>query len=115
MGIRPPAAEILGPEHPGFAVSAVGDRRPGLGVPCSIGGVEPVEVFTALDVRLQIGRIVNARPAARGIQVCCAVPPIRQGQIVVDADEVDVGIGPEWIEVEIEIAGAIAGLVAEVF
>ena len=43
-----------------------------------------------------------------------AVAPVGQRHVVVDADEIDVGICPEWIEMEIHVAAAIAGMMAEI-
>jgi hypothetical protein len=43
------------------------------------------------------------------------VAPVRQRQIVVDADEVDIGVRPERVEVEIDVATAVLRMVAEVF
>ena len=43
------------------------------------------------------------------------VAPVRQRHVVVDADEIDVGVRPERVEVEIHVARAIAGVVAEIF
>ena len=43
------------------------------------------------------------------------VPPVRQRHVVVDADEIDLRIGPERIEVEEHVAAAITSLVPEIF
>jgi hypothetical protein len=42
------------------------------------------------------------------------VAPVRQRHVVVDADEIDLRIGPERIEVEEHVAAAVARLVAEI-
>lgn len=43
-----------------------------------------------------------------------AVAPVRQRHVVVDADEIDVGIGPERVEVEEHVAAAVARLMPEI-
>jgi hypothetical protein len=42
------------------------------------------------------------------------VAPVRQRHVVVDPDEIDLGIGPERIEVEEHVARAVARLVPEI-
>jgi hypothetical protein len=42
------------------------------------------------------------------------VAPVRQRHVVVDADEIDLRIGPERIEVEEHVARAVARLVPEI-
>lgn len=115
MLVQPPAADILGPIHPRLAISTVGDRGAALRRAIFIQGVEPVKAFAALDVRLQIGQIVDRRPACQRVEMPIAVAPIRQRHIVVDAHEVGVGIGAERIEVEEQIARSVLRLVAETF
>lgn len=44
-----------------------------------------------------------------------SVAPIRHGQRGVDADKVEVGIRPERVEMEIDIAAAVLRLMAEAF
>ena len=44
-----------------------------------------------------------------------AVAPVRQRQIDINADGVDVGVRPQGIEVEIHVAGAVIGAVAVIF
>ena len=115
MRIQPPTAEVLRPEHPRLAISTVGDRSARLGGPCGIRSIKPVEILATLDIGLKIGGVVNTGPAAQRIEMRGTIPPVGKRQIIVDADEADVGISPERIEVKIEIAGAIARLLAEVF
>ena len=42
-----------------------------------------------------------------------AVAPVGQRQVVVNADEVDVGVRPEGIEVEIDVATAVLRMIAD--
>ena len=51
----------------------------------------------------------------RRVQMLRAVAPIRKGQVVVDADEVHIRIGPERVEVEMDVLRSVLRLVAEVF
>ena len=114
MRVLPPSAQILEAEDPWFGRRTIGDRRPGLLRSIKGVGVEPVETLAAGDVRLQVGLVVNRRSK------CCIgmiepVAPIRQRHVVIDADEVDVGVRPERVEVEEDIARPIVGMVTEVF
>jgi hypothetical protein len=82
--------------------------------PIKGAGIEPVEPLAAGDVGLQIGPVIDRR------RKCCIgmiepVAPVRQRHVVIDADEVDVGVRPERVEVEEHIARAVGRMVAEVF
>ena len=44
-----------------------------------------------------------------------AIPPIGEGHIIVYADEIDIGIGPKRIKMEIAIIAAVIWLIAEIF
>jgi hypothetical protein len=54
-------------------------------------------------------------PAFERIGMVEAVAPVGERHVVVDADEIDVGVRPERVEVEEHVAAAVARLVAEVF
>ncbi len=56
---------------------------------------------------------MEAVPARRS-SVVGAVAPVGERPVDVDADGVDVGGGPERVEVEVDVAGAVGRLVAEV-
>jgi hypothetical protein len=93
---------------------AIGDRRADLRRPVGGRGIEPVEAFAARDVRLQVGPVIDRGPALLGIGMVEPVAPVGERHVVVDADEIDVGIGPERIEVEEHVAAAVARLVPEI-
>jgi hypothetical protein len=44
-----------------------------------------------------------------------AIAPIGEWHVVVDANEIDVAVCPERIEMEEHVARAVAGLVPEIF
>ena len=44
-----------------------------------------------------------------------AVAPVRERHVIVDADEIDLRVGPERIEVEVDVAGAVVRVVPEIF
>jgi hypothetical protein len=115
MRLRPPGAQILVAEDPWLARSAVGDRRADLRRAIGLAGIEPVEPLAARDVGLQVGPVMDRGPARLRIGMVEPVAPVRQRHVVVDADEVDVGVRPERVEVEEHVAAAVARLVAEVF
>ena len=100
MRVRPPAAEVLVAEHPRLAVapSVIGVRD--LRVAVGGAGVVPVEALAAGDVGLQVGAVVDRGPALGRVDMVDAVAPVGERHVVVDADEVDVGVGPERVEVE---------------
>ena len=101
MGIAPPVPDILGAEDPGLA-EPVGDRRADLRLAVGGAGVIPVVILAALNVGREIGRIVDRGGAVRGIVVTMrgAIAPIGKLHVIVDADEVDIRIRPQRIEVE---------------
>ena len=113
--VRPPGPQILVAEDPRLAAapSAIGVRI--CAVRSAGAGIEPVEAFAAGDVGLQIGPVVDRGPALGGIGMIEPVAPVRQRHVVVDADEIDLRIGPERIEVKEHVARTVARLVPEVF
>ena len=54
------------------------------------------------------------RAPARRSRWVAAVAPVGERPVDVDADGVDGGGGPERVEVEVDVAGAVGRLVAEV-
>ena len=66
MRVRPPADEVLGPEDPGLAVGAVGDRRADLRRPVGLVGVVPVEGLAGAEPAAEVGRGRRSRRPARG-------------------------------------------------
>ena len=115
MPVRPPGAQVFGAEDPGLAVRAIGDRGPALRGPIRVGGIEPFEAFATGNVGLQIEAIMDRGPVSLRIQMIEAIAPVGQRQVIVDADEVDVLVRPERIEMEIDISAAIARLMPEIF
>jgi hypothetical protein len=75
----------------------------------SAAGIEPVEALAARDVGLQVAAVMDRGPALEGIGMIEAVAPVGERHVVVDADEIDVGVRPERVEVEIDVAAAIPG------
>ena len=104
MRVRPPGAQILVAEDPRLGRRAVGDRGADLRGAIGRAGIEPVEAFAARDVRLQVGPVVDRGPALGRVGMLEPVAPVRQRHVVVDADEIDLRIGPERIEVEEHVA-----------
>ena len=92
MRIQPPVADVLGPPDPGLVMRAIADRRADLRRTMFGRGIIPVIILAALDIGAQIVERVD-RPPMR-IHMILALPPIRQRQVIVDADEVDVRIRP---------------------
>ena len=113
--IRPPAAQILVAEHPWLAGGAIANRGPDLRGAVGGAGIEPVEAFAARDVPLQIGPVVDRGPALDRVDMLEPVAPVGKRHVIVDADEIDLRVGPEWVEVEVDVARSVARLVPEVF
>ncbi len=61
----------------------------------------------------EIRRVATRVPRGR-VEVVAAVAPVGERHVVVDADEVDRGVRPQRVEMEINVAGTVGGLVAEV-
>jgi hypothetical protein len=115
MLVEPPRADVLEAEHPRLAEGGVGDGRADLGGAVGRGGVVPVVALAGDEVSGQVGDVVDGGGAGEAIEVGVAVAPVRERPVHVDADGVDGGRGPQRVEVEIDVAGAVGGLVAEVF
>jgi hypothetical protein len=110
---EPPVADVLEAEHPGLA-GAVGDGRAHLVVAVGGAGVVPVVALAGDEVAAQVVEVVGRGDAGCAVEVVGAVAPVGERPVDVDADGVDVGRGPQRVEVEIDVAGAVGGLVAEV-
>ena len=82
---------------------AVGDRRPQLRLAVGGAGVVPVVALAALDVAAQVVEIGD-RVRARSVEMIEPVAPVGERHVVVDADEVDLRVGPERIEMEEDVA-----------
>ncbi len=94
-------------------MGAIGDRRSDL---CRTGFgrmVVPIITLTAFDVGFQIADIVDRGPVFP-IGMPLLIAPIGQRHIVVDPDEIDLPIGPQRIEVEVNITAAILRLIAKI-
>ena len=113
MLVEPPVADVLEAEHPGLA-GAVGDGRAHLRVAVGGAGVVPVVALAGEEVAAQVVEIVGGGDAGEAVEVVGAVAPVGERPVDVDGDGVDVGGGPERVEVEIDIARAVGRLVAEV-
>ena len=100
MRVAPPAHNILGPIEPslgGIAARQIQHRRPKLCGAIGIRQVLPVVAFPSRDIGLEIGAILRCRPE-RGVEMIIAIAPIGERPTGLHPDEIDIGIGPEWIE-----------------
>ncbi len=113
----PPIADVLLAEHPVLAVGRVDDRRAGLGRAIRVARVEPVVILAALDVGGQVGLVVDRDGTSDGIGVAVGRPvaPVADWQVVVDADEVDVRVGPQRVHVEDHVVRPVAWPVRVIF
>ena len=114
MLIGPPGADVLGAENPWLAIGEIRDRRSDLGFSVRIGIVEPVVSFPALDIGLQVAEIPHRRPADKPVVVVVSVAPVGNREVIVDADEIDAGVGPQRVEMEKHVARAILRMMAEI-
>ena len=110
---EPPVANVLVAEHPRLA-GAVGDRRADLGAPVGIAGVVPVKALAAEDV---------APSGRRGRRSSGCRRPHRDERCrranrpAASRDRCRwrrCWRGPQRVEVEIHIAGAVSRLMAEI-
>jgi hypothetical protein len=62
----------------------------------------------------RLGTVVDRR-RQYGIDIVKPLAPVRQRHVIIDADEIDVGVRPERVEVEEHIAAAVGGVVPKVF
>ncbi len=92
-------------------MGAVRDGRANLRLAMGGIGIIPVIPFAPRDLRFQIAGRVD--PAPMGIQMLLALTPVGQRHVVVDADEVDIRIGPKRVEVKERLATA--GVIAVIF
>ena len=107
MRVRPQVPQVLVTEDPRLGRATTGDRCPHLRGAVGGAGIEPIEALAARNVRLQTSPVVDRGPALEGIGMIKPIPLVGERHVVVDADEIDVGIGPERLEVK-EPAGAMA-------
>ena len=91
---------------------AIGDRRADLRRARIDRMIIPIIALTALDVVLEVVEIIDRAPI--GIAMLGPVAPIGERHVVVDADEIDIGIGPKRIEVKIAITASVLRLVSEI-
>jgi len=110
MPLGPPVPNILEPIDPILAIRPIGDRLSVLVGHSFRAIVVPVEPLPALDIRLQVVDVVDRPPTC--IEMRRPLAPVGKGHVIVDPDEIDMGIGPERIEMEIDIA---PDLIAEIF
>ena len=101
--VRPPADQILRPEHPVLAMRRIEDGRPRLRRPRLGVGVEPVEPLAARDPARQIQRVSLMRMILR-IQTAVSVLPVRQRRIPVDAHVIDGLVRPQRIQMKPHLA-----------
>src|SRR5262249_5972670 len=96
VGLRPEIPQILLPKDPGLA-EPVGDCGSPLRIP---GGIVDVKPVIALTTRKIIGKIFHTmRTIGQGaVELVGTIAPIRQGRVVVDADDVDRRRCPQSIE-----------------
>src|SRR6056297_4234252 len=113
MRVGPPIANVLVSPDPWLAVSTVTDRGSNLGFAVGGSGIEPIVAFAALDIGAQIIEAVDRPPG--DIFMVLAIPPIGQGHVIVDTDEIDVRIRPERVEMKIEVTRPVLRMIPEIF
>ena len=117
MDVRPPGDEVLVAIDPGLAVRAVGDRGADAGVAVRGRGVIPVEPLAGGDGGPHGAGIVMGghavRIAARVGRV--RIAPVGERHVVVDADRVDLGRRPQRVQMVVDVARAVGGVIAEIF
>ena len=111
MQVLPPAFQILVTPDPRLVIAAVGDRRADLRIAIRIRGIEPVIALAPRDIRQQV--IGTVDPPPMRVQMVGPIAPVRQRHVIVDADEIDIVIGPKRVEVKEQLS--ISGVVAEIF
>ena len=114
MGVEPPGADILEAEYPRLAEGGVGDGGADLAGAVGRRGVVPVVALAGDEVPGEVGEVVDGGGAGQAVGVGIAVAPVGERPVHVDADGVDGGRGPQRVEVEVDVAGAVGGLVAEI-
>ena len=67
----------------------------------------------AFDVGLEVVEVIDRIPFLR-VQMIAGFAPVRQGHVIIDADEIDVRIGPKRIKVEQAIPTAVLGLISKI-
>ncbi len=109
MWIGPPVPDILLAKDPGLVVGRVDDGCSVLSDPVGRTGVVPAVILAALDIGLQVSLVVDREGTDHGIGVDIGrtIPPVRDRQVIIDTDEVDVRIGPQWIHVEDDVVAAV--------
>src|SRR5205814_1297176 len=93
---------------------AIGDWIPDLRIAVGHTRIGPVEILAALDVRLEVGAVIDRIRSGKRVEVGIAIAPIGEGYVEINAHEIDIGIGPQRVQVEEEIAAAIRRLMATV-
>ena len=91
----------------------VGYCRAVLGVSVDRRRVVPVIALTSGNVPEEIGRIIWSL-SERGIEMTFVVAPVGERRIPVDADEIDIRVSPERIEMKVNIAGSVLGMMTEI-
>ena len=101
--LAPPTLQVLGPEHPVLVVGQIGNRRPHLRRPVRIIGIEPVEMLAPRHLHRQIGWVIRPRIGHR-IQPAVPRAPVAQRRVPVDANIIEVIIGPQRVQMEPHVA-----------
>ena len=107
MRVRPPTDQVLGPEHPGLRIGAVGDRRACLRAPIGRARVVPVEGLPAGDAGAQVVEVIGAARLGK-VGVVRAVSPVADRRVEIDADRVDRRVRPQRVEREAHLGAAVA-------
>ena len=115
MGVGPPAFDVLEAEDPRLAGEPVGDRRAPARAAIAFARIVPVEALAGGDHRLQAGGIARRLETVRIAAGEIAVAPVGERHVVVDADGIDGGRGPERIEIEVDVARPVVRVIAEIF
>ena len=62
---------------------------------------------------MQITKIIDRIPRL-GVQVIVPIAPVGNRHVVVDTDEIDIGIGPKRIEMEIPVVVSVLWLISKI-
>ena len=117
MVIQPPVANVLLPEHPRLAVGHINNGGSDLVVPVRLAGVIPVVEFPAFNVGFQVFVVVGRHDIVGRVVVKMVdpVPPVCKGHIVVNANEVNTCMGPQRVQVEVDVIGPIVWTIGVIF
>ena len=106
MRVGPPAQQILGAIDPGLAIGAIGDGAALLGGARCVVSIIPVITLASRQAAAQIAHIIN-RGCKRCVRMVRPITPIRQWEISVNTNKIDIGGGPDHIQRKPDLRAAI--------